>query len=61
MVSASALRANLAGLMVEKVEVGGVGDFSDSDGVEEFADAMLAGPGGPIEASNRSMRVIGKG
>jgi phage terminase small subunit len=49
MVSASALRAKLAGLMVEKVEVGDPGDFSGYETVEEIVDRMLAGPGGPVE------------
>jgi hypothetical protein len=42
MVSASALRAKLAGLMVEKVEVGGPGDFDGCETVEEVVDKLLA-------------------
>ena len=42
MVSASALRAKLAGLMVEKVEVGGPGDFDECETVQEVADKLLA-------------------
>jgi hypothetical protein len=42
MVSASALRAKLAGLMVEKVEVGGPGEFDACESVADFADEMLA-------------------
>ena len=42
MVSASALRAKLAGLMVEKVEVGGPGDFDECETVEDIADKLLA-------------------
>ncbi len=41
MVSASALRAKLAGLMVDKVEVGGVGAFDKCTSIEEVADEML--------------------
>jgi terminase small subunit-like protein len=49
MVSASALRAKLAGLMVERVEVGGAGDFSRDDSLEDMANKMLADAGGPVE------------
>jgi hypothetical protein len=42
MVSASALRAKLAGLMVEKVEVGSPGDFDKCETVEEVVDKLLA-------------------
>jgi hypothetical protein len=49
MVSASALRAKLAGLLKDRVEVGGPGDFDDCETVEAIADRMLAGPGGPVE------------
>jgi hypothetical protein len=42
MVSASALRAKLAGLMVEKVEVGGPGDFDECDTFGAIADKMIA-------------------
>ena len=41
MVSASALRAKLAGLMVEKVELGGPGDFEQAETVEDVADIMI--------------------
>jgi hypothetical protein len=41
MVSASALRAKLAGLLVEKVEVGGVGAFDKCTSIEEVADEMI--------------------
>jgi hypothetical protein len=41
MVSASALRAKLAGLMVEKVEIGPAGAFGKCESVEEVADEML--------------------
>ncbi len=41
MVSASALRAKLAGLMVEKVEVGAPGAFDKCSSIEEVADEML--------------------
>lgn len=40
MVSASALRAKLAGLMVEKVEIGSVGSFDGCDTVEAIATQM---------------------
>jgi hypothetical protein len=53
MVSASALRAKLAGLMVEKVELGPVGAFDKCDSAEAVAeacaDALLDGSGGPTE------------
>jgi phage terminase small subunit len=43
MVSASALRAKLAGLMVERVEVGGVGDFNvDCETTPEDIAAKMA-------------------
>ena len=42
MVSASALRAKLAGLMVEKVEVGKPGEFDNCDSVAEVADRFFA-------------------
>ena len=41
MVSASALRAKLAGLMVERVEVGGPGDFEGCSTLAGFADRMI--------------------
>jgi hypothetical protein len=41
MVSASALRAKLAGLMVERVEVGAAGDFGACDTVEQVVDELL--------------------
>jgi hypothetical protein len=41
MVSASALRAKLAGLMVERVEVGSAGDFSACNTASDFADELL--------------------
>jgi hypothetical protein len=40
MVSASALRAKLAGLMVEKVEVGSPGDFDNLETPEAVAEEM---------------------
>ena len=49
MVSASALRAKLAGLMVEKVEVGGPGSFDRCETPEQVVDLLLDGPGGPVE------------
>jgi Terminase small subunit len=49
MVSASALRAKLAGLLKDRVEVGGPGSFDDCETVEEIVDRLLAGPGSPIE------------
>jgi hypothetical protein len=49
MVSASALRAKLAGLLRDRVEVGNPGDFDDCQTIEAIADRMLAGPGGPVE------------
>ena len=42
MVSASALRAKLAGLMVEKVEVGDAGSFDDVECTADIADRVLA-------------------
>jgi hypothetical protein len=41
MVSASALRAKLAGLMIEKVEVGNPGSFDSCETVADVADSML--------------------
>jgi hypothetical protein len=41
MVSASALRAKLAGLLIEKVEVGNVGDFSGCNTMEALANSMI--------------------
>ena len=41
MVSASALRAKLAGLMVERVEVGPAGAFDKCDTVEAVVDELL--------------------
>jgi hypothetical protein len=41
MVSAASLRARLAGLMVERVEVGQPGDFEDCSTKEEIVDALL--------------------
>jgi hypothetical protein len=41
MVSASALRAKLAGLMVDKVEVGAPGAFDKCTSIDEVADEML--------------------
>ena len=41
MVSASALRAKLAGLMVDKVEVGNPGDFDGLNSTREIADKVL--------------------
>ena len=49
MVSASALRAKLAGLMVERVEVGGPGSFDKCDTPEQVADALLDGWNSPVE------------
>jgi hypothetical protein len=49
MVSASALRAKLAGLMVERVEVGGPGSFDKCDTPEQVADMLLDGWNGPVE------------
>ena len=42
MVSASALRAKLAGLMVEKVEVGKPGEFEECASAAEVADRFFA-------------------
>jgi phage terminase small subunit len=42
MVSASALRAKLAGLLVEKVEVGNPGSFDKCESMEAIADEMIA-------------------
>jgi len=42
MVSAATLRAKLAGLMVDKVEVGGPGAFDHCETVAEVVDGMLA-------------------
>jgi len=42
MVSASALRAKLAGLMVERVEVGNPGDFDGCETTAQVVDRMLA-------------------
>jgi hypothetical protein len=41
MVSASALRAKLAGLLVEKVEVGNPGSFDKCETIEAIADEMI--------------------
>jgi hypothetical protein len=41
MVSASALRAKLAGLMVDKVEVGAPGAFDKCDSIEAVVDELL--------------------
>jgi hypothetical protein len=41
MVSAATLRAKLAGLMVERVEVGNPGSFDDCHSVSAIADRML--------------------
>ena len=41
MVSASALRAKLAGLMVERVEVGNPGDFDDLESKAEIVDRFF--------------------
>jgi hypothetical protein len=41
MVSASALRAKLAGLMVDNVEVGNPGDFDSLNSTREIADKVL--------------------
>jgi len=49
MVSASALRSKLAGLLRDRVEVGGPGDFEDCETIPAIVDRMLAGAGGPIE------------
>jgi hypothetical protein len=46
MVSASTLRAKLGGLMVEKVEIGPAGAFSEAETWEDLADKML----GELEA-----------
>jgi hypothetical protein len=42
MVSASALRAKLAGLMIDKVEVGNVGDFDGCTSTASIVDRMLS-------------------
>ena len=42
MVSAATLRAKLAGLMVERVEVGQPGDFEGCEGYSDIADRMIA-------------------
>jgi glutathione S-transferase len=42
MFSASALRAKLAGLMVERVEVGHPGAFEDCNSMADIADGFLA-------------------
>jgi hypothetical protein len=42
MVSASALRAKLAGLMIEKVEVGNPGDFDNCYSTAQIVDRVLA-------------------
>ena len=41
MVSAATLRAKLAGLMVERVEVGNPGDFDGCKGFTDIADKMI--------------------
>jgi hypothetical protein len=41
MVSASALRAKLAGLMVERVEVGGAGSFDKCESIADVVDELL--------------------
>jgi hypothetical protein len=41
MVSAATLRAKLAGLMVEKVEVGNPGDYDDCETTAQVVDRML--------------------
>lgn len=40
--NAAALRAKLGGLMVEKVEIGGVGDFADCETAEEVLAKFVA-------------------
>jgi hypothetical protein len=42
MVSAATLRAKLAGLMVERVEVGAAGDFDAAESYADVADGLLA-------------------
>jgi phage terminase small subunit len=42
MVSAATLRAKLAGLMVERVEVGDPGDFAKCEGMADIVDEVLA-------------------
>ena len=58
MVSASALRAKLAGLMVERVEVGGPDDFANLDETnEEMADKIARAPmpGGRVFLTRRQL------
>jgi hypothetical protein len=42
MVSAATLRAKLAGLMVERVEVGNVGDFDAANSFADVADGLIS-------------------
>lgn len=42
-------KAKISGLLVQRVEVGGAGDFDDCESTEDIADKILTGPGGPIE------------
>jgi hypothetical protein len=48
-VKAISEKAKISGLLVQSVEVGGVGDFDDCESTADTADRILAGPGGPIE------------
>jgi terminase small subunit-like protein len=52
MVSASTLRAKLAGLLTEKIEakVNISGSFDECESIADVADRMLVGAGGPIES-----------
>jgi hypothetical protein len=42
-------KARISGLLVQRVEVGGPGDFDDCETVEAIVDRMLTGPGSPCE------------
>jgi hypothetical protein len=42
-------KAKVSGLLVQRVEVGGAGDFSLNDSLEDMANKMLADAGGPVE------------
>jgi hypothetical protein len=39
----------LAGLLRDKVEIRGSGDFASCDSVEAIADELLSGPDGPLD------------
>jgi hypothetical protein len=42
-------KAKVSGLLVQKMEVGGPGDFNVEDSLEDVAEQMFAAAGGPVE------------